>query len=337
MLIIKFKTIFNLLICVLLSIGLFASSSIASSQSILRPEGVPEDYPNKEIEFIYGFSPGSLNDAYIRLLTNKIQELEGWNKGFIISYKEGAGGRISWSAIANAKPDGYVIGFVPTAAFVPAVAEDVDFGFDTYSYVFNMMADPGAIGVSIDSPYNSLQELIDATKENPGKLSFGVTSVTGQEGLTLKLIKKAADANFKIIAFNGANEVMASVIGKHVDAFCLNVGDTTNFIEDGKIKVLATGADERSVFLPDVPTYQEAGYDVVQVNMRSFAGPAGIPEPIRKYLENCFMAAAEDPEVVKKATDLSVPVYHLRGDNVKEKFAKINDDLGKLWESDPWQ
>ena len=331
------KSIFVLLIFALLGVAVIGCGGFAASASNLRPEGVPADYPNKEIEFIYGFSPGSLNDAYIRLLTNKVQEIEGWKKGFIISYKEGAGGRISWSAIANANPDGYTMGFVPTAAFVPAVAEDVDFGFDTYSYIFNMMADPGAIGVSIDSPYNTLQDLIDATKANPGKMSFGVTSVVGQEGLTLKIIKKAADADFKIIAFNGANEVMAAIIGKHVDAFCLNVGDTPTFVEGKQIKVLATGADERSVFLPDVPTYKEAGYDVVQVNMRSFSGPAGIPEPIRQYLENCFMAAAEDPEVVRKATELSVPVYHLRGGEVKEKFGKIYSDLEKLWEAEPWQ
>lgn len=200
-----------------------------------------------------------------------------------------------------------------------------------------MTADAGAIGVSIDSPYDTFQELINATKANPGLMSFGVTSVTGQEGLTLKLIKKATNADFKIIAFNGSNEVMAAVIGKHIDAFCLNVSNTTNFIEAKQIKVLATGGGERSGFLPDVPTYKESGYDIVQFNSRSIAGPAGIPEPIRKYLENCFMAAAENPEVVQKATELSVPVYHLRGDEVQDTFFKIYTDLKILWETDPWQ
>lgn len=127
MLIRRNNFIFTLLIFALLGFIIIVNSGFAASTSSLRPEGVPAEYPNKEIEFIYGFKPGSLNDAYIRLLTNKVQEIEGWNKGFIISYKEGAGGRIGWSTIARAKPDGYTIGFVPTAAFVPAVAEGCRF------------------------------------------------------------------------------------------------------------------------------------------------------------------------------------------------------------------
>jgi tripartite-type tricarboxylate transporter receptor subunit TctC len=200
-----------------------------------------------------------------------------------------------------------------------------------------MNSDPGAIGVAIDSPYESLNDLVAAAKERPGEISFSVTSVTGQEGLTVKLIQKAAGVKFKIIPFDQSAEVMSVVVGKHVDAFCLNVGNTTNFVKDGQIKVIATGGKERSVFLPDVPTYQESGYDILQINMRSFGGPAAIPEPIRQYLENCFMAAAEDPEVVEKATKLQVPVDSLRGAEVKAKFGEINTNLKALWESDPWQ
>lgn len=335
MLIRKNKSIFVSLLLALLCVAVISSSAVFASS--LRPEGVPADYPNKKIEFIYAFGPGSLNDAYIRILTSKIKEMEGWDHGFVISYKTGAGGRIGWSALTNAKPDGYHIGFVPTAALIPAIAEDVPFDYDTYSYIFNMMSDPGAIGVAIDSPYNTLEDIVAAAKESPGKLSFGCTSITGQEGLTLKLIQKATDVKFKTIAFTEAAEAISLVIGKHMDAFCLNVGDTTTAVEEGKIKVIATGGRERSVFLPDVLTYLESGYDVVQVNMRSFASPAGLPEPIRQYLDNCFMAAAEDPEVLEKAAKLQVPADSLSGTEVKARFGKDYAALKALWESDPWQ
>jgi len=336
MLIRRNKSIFAVLMFALLCVAVVVNGSFAASTSSLRPEGVPADYPNKEIEFIYGFGPGSLNDAYIRILTSKIKEMEGWDHGFIISYKTGAGGRIGWSALSNAKPDGYHIGFVPTAALIPAIAEDVAFDYDTYSYIFNMMSDPGAIGVAIDSPYNTLKDIVAAAKESSVGISFGVTSITGQEGLTLKLIQKATGVKFKIIAFTEAAEAISLIIGKHMDAFCLNVGDTTTALGEKKIKVIATGGKERSVFLPDVPTYRESGFDVVQVNMRSFAGPAGMPEPIRQYLENCFMAAAKDPEVIERATKLQVPVHSLRGTEVKTRFGEDYTALKTLWESDPW-
>lgn len=117
----------------------------------------------------------------------------------------------------------------------------------------------------------------------------------------------------------------------------LNVGDTTTLLEDGKIRVLASGNTERSAFLPDVPTYREAGYDVIQVNMRSVAAPAGIPEPIRQYLENCFLAAAEDPEIKAQVAALKIPVDTKKGSEVKQKFADITQKLHALWKEAPWQ
>ncbi|CDZ75413.1 Hypothetical protein ING2D1G_1275 [Peptoniphilus sp. ING2-D1G] len=310
-----------------------------SASGIVRPEGVPEDYPNKEIQYLYGFSPGSVQDAYIRILFDKIKEMEGWKHGMIVNYQEGASGRIQWNALANAKPDGYTIGFTPTAMLIPSVAEanDVDFGFDKYAYIFSLMSDPGAIGVAADSKYNTLEDLVNDAKANPGKISLGVTSVIGSEGLTVKLIEKASGAKFNTTAFNGGADVMAGVIGGHVDAFCLNITDTTTFVDNGQIKVLATGNNERSEFMPDVPTYKESGYDVIQLNTRAVSGPKDMPEPIRQYLENCLVAAANDPEVKKQAEEMQAPTDSLTGEEVKASFGEFYDMLTKLWADEPWQ
>lgn len=304
--------------------------------SELRPEGVPADYPNKEIQWIYAFGPGSPMDAYFRILADKIQKMEGWKHGFVVTYKEGASGRIGWNAFAEAKPDGYTLGFAPSAMLISAVSEDVSYGADKMSYIINTMSDPGAIGVKSDSKYNSLQELVEAAKANPGKITIGVTSTIGQEGLTVRLIEKASGAKFNMVAFDGEAEIFAAVIGNHLDAFCLNISDATTFIEDGQVKILATGDDERSPFLPDVPTYKESGYDVTQLNMRGIGGPAGIPEPIRQYLENCFIAAANDPEIQAKAAEMKIPVDTLTGAELEAQFKAISETYRKLYEEDPW-
>lgn len=314
-----------------------ASSESATPKSSLRPEGVPEDFPSKEIEWIYGFSAGSPNDTYFRILADKVQEMEGWKKGFVVTYKEGASGRIGWSAIANAKPDGYTIGFTPSALLISSTAEDLPYGYDKQSYIFNMMTDPGAIGVIKGSPYKTLKDLVEAAKARPGEISLGVTSAIGSEGLTIKLIERSTGAKFKVVAFDGEPEILAAVVGKHVDGFCLNITDVITFHEEGKIEILATGAAERSPFLPDLPTYKEAGYDVLQVNMRGIGGPKGMPEPIRQYLENCFMAAAADPEVQQKVKEMKIPVDTLNGADMEAKFTEVAKGLQTLWDTQPWQ
>lgn len=345
----KTKSIIALLLVVVMSFALVGCGSSnnepaqpageatgEAKTSELRPEGVPADYPNKEIQWIYAFGPGSPMDAYFRILADKIQKMEGWKHGFVVTYKEGASGRIGWNAFAEAKPDGYTLGFAPSAMLISAVSEDVSYGADKMSYIINTMSDPGAIGVKSDSKYNSLQELVEAAKANPGKITIGVTSTIGQEGLTVRLIEKASGAKFNMVAFDGEAEIFTAVIGKHLDAFCLNISDATTFIEEGQVKILATGDDERSPFLPDVPTYKESGYDVTQLNMRGIGGPAGIPEPIRQYLENCFIAAANDPEIQAKAAEMKIPVDTLTGAELEAKFKDISETYRKLYEEDPW-
>ena len=319
--------------------GSSSDAGDSPSTSDLRPEGVPADFPNKEIEYIYGFGPGSVQDAYIRILFDKVQKMEGWDHGMVVNYREGASGKIGWNAIADADPDGYTIGFVPSAMLIPGIADadTVNFGYDEYAYIFNMMSDPGAIGVAIDSEYETLDELVEAARKNPNTITVGVTSTIGQEGLTMKLIERAGDVGFNVVAFNGEADVLAGVVGGHVDAFCLNITDTTTFLENGQIKVLATGATERSEFLPDVPTYAEAGYDVVQVNMRAVGGPKDMPEPIRQYLENCLLAAAADPEVQEQIANMQIPLDSLGGQEIYDAFGNIYSGLVELWEAEPWQ
>ena len=151
--------------------------------------------------------------------------------------------------------------------------------------VCSTMIDPGIICVASGSQYNTLQELIEAAKANPGSVSIGVTSVTASEGLAVKQLETAAGCQFNIVPFEGTSAVMTAVSGNHCDALCLNVGDVKTFVDDGSLKVLATGDTTRSEYYPDVPTYQECGYDVIQSNCRAigrregqsggYAGPGG--------------------------------------------------------------
>ena len=304
-----------------------------------RPEGVPADYPNKNIEVIYPFGPGSLNEVYFRLLAAEVEKNEGFKNKFVISFKEGGGGQIGWSTIAKAPNDGYTIGFVQSALLALPISKGVtSFGVDKYSYIFNMMTDPAAIGVLPDSEFNSLTELVDYAKANPEQVSIAVNSLNGSESMALSQIANAAGgAKFNLLAYESEAEAIAAVRGGHVDAFCLQIGDAATEIDSGAVKIIATGDNERSAFLPDVPTFQEQGYDVVSANMRAVGGPVGMPEPIRQYLEDCFIKAAQNPEIAKKALELKMPIQILTGAELKTAWEERVKGLEELWKTNPWE
>ena len=314
-----------------------ASSEAASTPATGEKAPRPEGFPSKDITYIYPFGAGSGNDVYFRLLAEKVRQMEGWDKTFVVEYMEGASGDVGWTAIANAEPDGYTIGFCPTAMLIAGVAMDRPYGTEGIDYVSTMMKDPGVIGVAANSKYNTLEELIEAAKVAPGSISVGVTSVTTSEGLTLKQLQKAAGCEFNIIPFDGESAVLTAVSGGHCDSFCLNVSDGKTFVDEGSIKYLATGDEERSVFYPDLPTYQEAGYDVVQVNLRAIGAPEGTDPAILQYLSDCFVAAANDPEVIAKAEEMQLPVMTLGTEEATAEFTAIEQSYKDLWATEPWQ
>ena len=314
-----------------------ASSEAASTPSTGEKAPRPEGFPSKDITYIYPFGAGSGNDVYFRLLAEKVRQMEGWDKTFVVEYMEGASGDVGWTAIANAEPDGYTIGFCPTAMLIAGVAMDRPYGTEGIDYVATMMKDPGVIGVAANSKYNTLEELIEAAKAAPGSISVGVTSVTTSEGLALKQLQKAAGCEFNIIPFDGESAVLTAVSGGHCDSFCLNVSDGKTFVDEGSIKYLATGDEERSVFYPDLPTYQECGYDVVQVNLRAIGAPEGTDPAILQYLSDCFVAAANDPEVIAKAEEMQLPVMTLGTEEATAEFTAIEQSYKDLWATEPWQ
>lgn len=313
------------------------NSSASAAASGSETSSLPEGYPSKEITYIYPFTAGSGNDVYFRLLAEKVREMEGWDKSIVIDYVTGASGDVGWTKLAESEPDGYTIGFCPTAMLIAGVAMDRPYGTDGIDYVATMMNDPGVIGVGADSPYTSLQELVEAAKTSPGSVSIGVTSVTTSEGLALKQLQKAAGCEFNIIPFDGESSVLTAVFGGHCDAFCLNVYDAHTFEQEGSVRYLATGAEERSEFYPDIPTYQECGYDVAQVNLRAIGVPEGTDPAIIQYLSDCFVAAANDPEVIAQAADMQLPVMTMGTEDATAEFTAIEQSYKDLWATEPWQ
>ena len=318
------------------SSGGASSGGAESTWNVTRPEGLPEGYPTKEITYIYPFGTGSMQDVYIRVLAETIKEHEGWSNSIVVQQKEGASGDIGWSSFMQAEPDGYTLCFAPTAQIITALGQGKDYLPENLSYIFNMMTDPGCVGVAASAGYETLADLLNAAKEKPGTISIGVTSVTGSEGLAIIQLEEASGAQFNVIPFDGEPEILAAVAGGHCDAFCLNVGDCTTFLDDGSVKLLGVGTPERSEFYPDVPTYQEAGFDVIQANSRAIAAPAGTDEAIIQYLSDCFVAAANDPEVLERVAELNVPFDTMDCKTCQETFEGYYDSYKALWDAEPW-
>ncbi|MDJ0930547.1 tripartite tricarboxylate transporter substrate-binding protein [Breoghania sp.] len=136
----------------------------------------------------------------------------------------GAGGQIDFSAIAAAKPDGYMIGWINSGILTSSIVRpDVTFNIDTYDYVANIVIDPGVLSVAGDSDINSLEDLIALAKKE--KITVSHEGIGGGDHLAVLQFEHAADVAFDLVAFNGDAEAKAALLGGHIGTIEGNVSE----------------------------------------------------------------------------------------------------------------
>jgi tripartite-type tricarboxylate transporter receptor subunit TctC len=161
-------------------------------------------------------------------------------------------------------------------------------------------------------PYNTFPELIEAYKS--GRMSaIGATAVGSLDEIGVRLLRDKAGLAYKsTVTYAGSGDLIAALLRKEVDVGVAPAGAGLNQVADGDLKAVMVLTATRFPALPNVPSYgQDYGFEsidaVVQQN-RIIAGPPGLPEDIRKYLEDAITKALQDPGLVAWATDQGLPI-----------------------------
>lgn len=311
---------------------------LAAALTALMAAPAAADYPEKPIEMIVAFAPGGGTDVAARSIARFMEKHLGGASIAIIN-KPGAGGEIGWTTLSQAKPDGYTIGMINPPAFnALAVEGRAKYAMDSFQPVGNIVLDPGILVVGKDSPYNSLQDILDASKAAPGAIVVGISGAAGSsEHIGILNLNRIADVNFTPAFFGSTAPVRQAVFGGHIPAATMNLSEALPLIRSGDIKLLGVMASERSPFLPDAPTFAEQGHDLVVTASRGLAAPAGVPAEVVAKLEEALKAAMADPEYLKAAQEAELPLAYLNAADYAALIEKITTDLAETWKVTPWR
>lgn len=319
-------------IAILLIIGFVLTLGLTGCQKADEKQEagkVEENYPSKDITVIIPFTAGGASDVQARIVEKYFKDEFGVN--MIITYKEGAGGEVGFTEIAKAKTDGYTIGGlnIPHIVLQP-LARETDFTIDSFAYIGQVVNDPQLIAVMKDSKYNTLQELIDDAKANPGKITLGnVGTFSGHHIASLNFMD-LTDTEFTLIPYKGSADEIVALQGGHVNAIMGNLNDVMRDLE--KYKILGITTEERHALAPDVPTFKEQGIDMTQGITRLFAAPKGIaPEKLARLQEG-FERIAKNPEYLKDMEKIGQPEEWLTGAQVEEQLKKEVETATRLLE-----
>ncbi|NWO11142.1 tripartite tricarboxylate transporter substrate binding protein [Chromohalobacter salexigens] len=311
-----------------LGIALGASVSIPSQAS---------DYPSKPIQMIVAYGAGGSTDTMARIFAKYAEKALG--DRIVVVNKPGAGGELGWVHLANAKPDGYTIGLInsPVVEVYPFTrADTVGYAYEDIRPLANVVTDPGVLAVAADSPYKTLDDLVSAAKEDPGSVTVSHEGVGGDDHLAALDFAEAADIKLNFVSFNGNAQATAALLGGHIDAFEGNMSEAAAQIGEGKVRALAVWSDKRMDAIPDVPTGQEQGYDVMAAASRGLAVPADAPDEVYEKLLEVSKKVMENPDFEAELAKLNMPLNPLYGQKYVDFLDASHDRLKAMWEKDPW-
>lgn len=271
------------------------------------------EWPRKAIQLIVSFSPGGGSDVVARVVTKHLSKELGVPVNVI--NKPGGNQIPAIRYVLNARPDGYILLQEQQAvSAIKATLKDLPFKLEDRTYGPLIVSGPNGIVVNGKSPWNSLKDMLEAAKKDPGSFTWvrcGGSSFTDMVNLQLFELAGVNVAKTKPVDFRGVGPGNVSVAGGHVMLGGGGASSVISLVQSGDLKALAVTGNKRVAALPNVPSAKEAGYPESKlVNWFGISGPVGLPENILNRLDEAARKMCQDPAFIKDLEKIaSVPFY----------------------------
>jgi tripartite-type tricarboxylate transporter receptor subunit TctC len=253
-----------------------------------------QSYPARQLTYLIPFDPGGQSDVEARRQQPHLSRILG--QQVIIDYKVGGGGAIGWRELVKSKPDGYVFaGFNIPHTILQPLQQNVGYKTEQLVPVALFQRTPVGLAVPDNSPYKTLKEFIEAAKKEPGKLTVGGSSFFSGPHFATMLFDKLAGIKLSYVPFTGAAPQITALLGGHTDAGMTFSNDLVRFKD--KLRILAIATEERMPDFPDVPTFKELGFNIVEAVDRGVIVPPNTPKEVVAKLEAAFLEIAKTPEI----------------------------------------
>jgi len=268
-----------------------------------------QDYPQKPVRFIVGFSPGGGSDILARLLSDKLTE--SWGRPFVVDNRSGAGGTIALSLTANAAPDGYTVMMISGSQITNAVLMtkmSIDV-LKAYAPVTQATSQPYILVVHPSVAAKNVKELIALAKSKPDALNYASSGTGSFAHLGMELFKVMTRTEMVHIPFKGSGAAMIDLLGGQVQLALTSAISGMPHLKTGKLRGLAVTTLKRSPVIPDFPTVAESGVPGYSVDgWYAVVLPARTPAAIVSKLNRELVRLLETPAVVEAlARDGAVP------------------------------
>ena len=280
-------------------------------------------FPNRQIEFVVPYPPGGSLDVTVRAMNEELSK--NFGVPAVIVNKSAGSSSLGTEYAAHAKPDGYTLLVGNNAIFVttPATTSDLPYKTSDFIPIARIAFTPICILVRKESPWKTLEELIDYAKKNPGKLKCATSGPTGNSRFSLELLKSKAGIDIQHVPFAGGPPANTATLGGHVDLLSSTFSGVIGLVKAGDLRGLAVGTEKRLAEFPQIPTLDEKGYPETSLSMWvGFFAPKGIEKSVFEKISSVIEKTSKNPEVIKKIKEVGNEYEYTPGAKVGQEIDK---------------
>jgi putative tricarboxylic transport membrane protein len=258
--------------------------------------------PSRTVELVVFASPGGGNDKAARAL----QKIWADNKivDAVVVNRVGGGGTLAYTYVSQKQvdkvADPHYIAIAQAGILTNQLAGRTTLGIADMTVLPYIGTEPVSLAVRADSPLKSLKDVADRLRKDPASLSFSPGSTlasTNHFVVALMARQLGADARkLRMVTFGGGAEAATNVLGGHIDAMINASNNAVPHVQAGKMRMLGIASPKRAASLPDVPTFREMGFDVIQDSWYVFLGPRGMTPGQIAFWDDVFARTMKTPE-----------------------------------------
>nr|WP_236782445.1 tripartite tricarboxylate transporter substrate binding protein [Allobacillus saliphilus] len=263
------------------------------------------------------WSPGGGSDIEGRFVAEHAAEYIG--EDIVPVNVPGVGGTVGLEDLTKKDADGYNIGQIHEGLLVAHHSDVTEINYDSFEPIASMSSSDQILAVSTDMGVETLEELVEYGQNNT--IQFGGT-VAGIPRVWVEQMAKELDVQHNLVGYEGISEAIQALAGGHIDAAIVDYKSGIDFVKADEINFVAIGTTERIETAPDLPTFQEKGYDITMGINRGYVAPEGTPEEIVEQLEKALEETSKDEDYVEAVQNAGSSVNFMGTEEYKEYLDK---------------
>ena len=287
-----------------------STTGVAVLSLLFCTTALAQSYPSKPVRYIVPFPAAASPDIVARLLTERLSKL--WGQQVVVDNRAGAGGTLGAACAAKAPADGYTLFQCNIASSAIAESLYTKLPYDhqrDFAPITLLGKTPNVLVVHPSLPVRTVQEFIAYAKANPGKLSYGSSAAGTSQPLSMELLKLTAKIEVVHVAYKGAPQALADVMGGQIPSSMQTAPAVLPTIQNGRVRALTVTSLKRIAQLPDVPTLDETLMPGFEVNSwYGLCAPSGTPAPLIDKVHADVTAVLRSADIQRRFEELVLEI-----------------------------